>query len=128
MSRSGPLLYLAYGVTTAMTAGAQFPYQENNLRRAVEAGVLPGPRFFTSGPYLISGSPRTTTNQIVNTPEEVRRVIAYWVAEGATWFKFGGQISRELLKVGIEDEYDTHRVDPAQENDFKYFIALLFRF
>ena len=105
MSRSGPLLYLAYGVTTAMTAGAQFPYQENNLRRAVEAGVLPGPRFFTSGPYLISGPPRTTTNQIVNTPEEVRRVIAYWVAEGATWFKFGGQISRELLKVGIEEAH-----------------------
>jgi enamidase len=105
MSRSGPLLYLAYGVTTAMTAGAQFPYQENNLRRAVEAGVLPGPRFFTSGPYLISGPPRTTTNQIVNTPEEVRRVIGYWVAEGATWFKFGGQISRELLKAGIEEAH-----------------------
>jgi putative salt-induced outer membrane protein YdiY len=32
------------------------------------------------------------------------------------------------LKVGLEDEYDSHRVDPAEENDFKYFIALLFRF
>lgn len=32
------------------------------------------------------------------------------------------------LKAGVEDEYDTHRVDPAEENDFKYFVALLFRF
>ena len=32
------------------------------------------------------------------------------------------------LKVGLEDEYDSHRVDPAEENDFKYFVALLFRF
>jgi len=32
------------------------------------------------------------------------------------------------LKIGLEEEYDTHRVDPAEESDFKYFIALLFRF
>ena len=105
MSRSGPLLYLAYGVTTAMTAGAQFPYQELNLKRAVDAGMLPGPRFFISGPYLTGGPPRTTTNRIVNTPEDVRRVIAYWAGEGATWFKFGGQVSRAVLRAGIEEAH-----------------------
>lgn len=32
------------------------------------------------------------------------------------------------LKVGLEDEYDSHRVDPAEKNEFKYFAALLFKF
>jgi hypothetical protein len=105
MNRSGPLLYLAYGVTTAMTAGAQFPYQELNLKRAVDAGVLPGPRFFVSGPYLNGGPPRPGTNLIVTRPEEVRRVIAYWAGEGATWFKFGGQVTREVLRAGIEEAH-----------------------
>lgn len=105
MNRSGPLLYLAYGVTTAMTAGAQFPYQELNLKRAVDAGVLPGPRFFVSGPYLNAGPPRTGTFLAVNTPEEVRRVIAYWTSEGATWFKFSGQVTREVMQAGIEEAH-----------------------
>src|SRR5262245_43146110 len=45
MSTSGPLLYLAMGITTAMTAGSQFPYPELNMKRTVDAGQLPGPRF-----------------------------------------------------------------------------------
>ncbi len=102
MSRSGPLLYLAFGVTTAMTAGAQFPYQELNLKRTVDAGLVPGPRFHLSGPYLNGGTPRAGTNRIVTSPEEVRRVITYWADEGATWFKFGGVVTREVLRAGIE--------------------------
>ena len=52
MSTSGPLLYLAMGITTAMTAGSQFPYPELNMKRMVDAGQLPGPRFLITGPYL----------------------------------------------------------------------------
>jgi putative salt-induced outer membrane protein YdiY len=32
------------------------------------------------------------------------------------------------FKLGLENEYDSHREDPAEENDLKYFAALLFRF
>ncbi len=108
MSASGPLLYLAFGVTTAMTAGSQFPYPELNLKRTVDAGLLPGPRFHVTGPYLNGGSQRTGTARLLRNPDDARRVIAYWVSEGATWFKFQGTISREILGAAIRE---AHRLD-----------------
>ena len=105
MSTSGPLLYLAFGVTTAMTGGSQFPYEELNLKRAVDAGALPGPRFHITGPYLNGGPWRASRARIVTTPEEVRRVIAYWGAEGATWFKFQNYVTREMLAAGIDEAH-----------------------
>jgi hypothetical protein len=107
MSTSGPLLYLAMGVTTAMTAGSQFPYPELNMKRMVDAGQLPGPRFHITGPYLNGGPPRGGNARILQTPEEARRVIAYWVSEGATWFKFQGTVSREILGAAI---LEAHRL------------------
>ncbi|MGH7462918.1 MAG: amidohydrolase family protein, partial [Longimicrobiales bacterium] len=105
MSVSGPLLYLAMGVTSAMTAGSQLPYHELNLKSAVDAGVLPGPRFYVSGPYLNGGPPRNGMSRNVNTPEEVRRVIGYWAGEGATWFKFLGNVTRDVLLAGIQEAH-----------------------
>ncbi|HEX6324196.1 MAG TPA: amidohydrolase family protein [Vicinamibacterales bacterium] len=103
--RKGPLLYLAHGVTTAMTAGSQFPYEELNMKRAVDAGVMPGPRFEISGPYLAGGPARPSMSRIVTSPEDVRRVIAYWTTEGATWFKFQGSVTREVLAAGIDEAH-----------------------
>lgn len=105
MRVAAPLLYLAFGVTTAMTAGSQFPYEELNLKRAVDAGTVPGPRFEITGPYLAGGPPRASMSRLVTTAEEVRRVIAYWASEGATWFKFQGSVSRAVLRAGIEEAH-----------------------
>lgn len=110
MNVSAPLLYLAYGVTTAMTAGSALPYHELNLQRAVDAGDTPGPRFHVAGPYLNgpSTAPWTSRNavtamfQSVTTAEEVQRVIDYWASEGATWVKFMGTIARDTLRAGVE--------------------------
>lgn len=105
MGVSGPLLYLAYGITTAMTAGSQLPYRELNMRAAVEAGVLPGPHFLITGPYLDGGPPRNGMSRNVSSPDETRRVIDYWAAEGATWIKFLGAESREVLGAGIKEAH-----------------------
>ena len=106
MSTSAPLLYLAMGVTTAMTAGSQFPYHELNMKRAVDAGMMPGPRFEITGPYLNGGSPNPrSSNRLVNSPEEARRVIAYWAGEGATWFKFLGGETRDVLGAAIKEAH-----------------------
>jgi imidazolonepropionase-like amidohydrolase len=106
MSVSAPLLYLAMGVTTAMTAGTQFPYQELNLARSVAAGTVPGPRFEIAGPYLTGGAPRPASpTLVVTTPEEARRVVEYWASEGATWIKFLGEGSREVLAAGIREAH-----------------------
>ena len=61
---------------------------------------MPGPRFLIAGPYLNGGPPRAAASgrRIVRSPEETRRVIAYWASEGATWFKFLG--ARDPRRVG----------------------------
>jgi hypothetical protein len=106
MSTAAPLLYLAMGVTTAMTAGSQFPYGELNMKRAVDVGVIPGPRFEITGPYLNGGNPTPRgTSRLLSSPEEARRVIAYWGSEGATWFKFLGGETREVLGAGIKEAH-----------------------
>jgi Amidohydrolase family len=105
MGTSGPLLYLAYGITTAMTAGSQLPYNELDMKAAVDAGVLPGPHFLITGPYLNGGSPRNGFSRNVNTPAETKRVIDYWADEGATWIKFLGAESREVLGAGIKEAH-----------------------
>jgi hypothetical protein len=84
---AGAYLYLAFGVTTAMTAGSQFPYQERNLKRAIDAGYLPGPRLHITGPYLTGGRERPGQFRILMSAAEAERVVDYWAAEGATWFK-----------------------------------------
>jgi imidazolonepropionase-like amidohydrolase len=106
MGVSAPLLYLAMGVTTAMTAGSQFPYQELSLKRSVDGGVLPGPRFEITGPYLNSGALNpSSAPRNVQSADEVRRVIGYWATEGATWFKFLGGETRDELAAGIKEAH-----------------------
>ena len=80
-------LYLAFGVTTAMTAGSQLAEQEAELKRAVDAGEIPGPRLLIAGPYITAGSRRTGPFRGVDSPEEARRFVDEWAGRGATWFK-----------------------------------------
>lgn len=101
MAASGAPLYLAFGVTTAMTAGSQFPYHEQNLKRAVDAGELPGPRFLITGPYIGGSTPRVATNRRLESPAAAKRLVDYWLDEGATWFKVQGELSREMLAAVI---------------------------
>jgi hypothetical protein len=81
------LLYLAAGVTTAMTAGSMLPYDELNMKRMIDKGELPGPRLHIGGPYLTG--PRSTPGpfRIIESEAEAMRVVSYWADEGATWFK-----------------------------------------
>jgi hypothetical protein len=47
-----PRLYLAGGVTRARTAGSVAPYTDLELKRKIDAGLLPGPKLDVTGPYL----------------------------------------------------------------------------
>ena len=103
MTNSAPLAYLAYGVTTAMTAGSMLPYHELSLKRAVDARTIPGPRFLIAGPYLDGPASTNPMSLKVATPEAARRAVAYWAGEGATWVKFLGRVTREVLQAGIQE-------------------------
>ncbi|MDQ8168046.1 MAG: amidohydrolase family protein [Gemmatimonadota bacterium] len=102
MSTSGPLLYLAHGVTTAMSAGSMLPYQERAMKQAIDAGRLPGPDYLITGPYLDGAATVSINARPLTSAAEARRVIAYWAAEGATWVKVQGRISRAMLREVIQ--------------------------
>ncbi|HUP20022.1 MAG TPA: amidohydrolase family protein [Gemmatimonadota bacterium] len=101
---SAPRLYLASGVTTIRTTGSYHPYSEVNLAAAIEDGLEPGPRIHVTGPYLtgVGGAGYMTQ---VGTPEDARRVVAYWAEEGATWFKAYTAISRAELAAVIDEAH-----------------------
>ena len=101
MNTSGPLLYLGFGVTTAMTAGSMLPYQELAMKKAVDAGRLPGPDFLITGPYLDGGNTQSVNSRAIGTADEARRVIDYWASEGATWVKVQGRISRDVFRAVV---------------------------
>ncbi|HKS05366.1 MAG TPA: amidohydrolase family protein [Gemmatimonadaceae bacterium] len=102
MSTAAPLLYLAFGVTTAMTAGSQLPSQEAAMARALAAGEIPGPKFYYAGAYLNGPAAPGAFWLSARTPDEARRNITALAKDGATWVKFLGEQSREVLRASIE--------------------------
>jgi imidazolonepropionase-like amidohydrolase len=49
---SFPRLYLAGGVTSIRTTGSLEPYADLELKQAIDAGKLAGPKIHVTGPYL----------------------------------------------------------------------------
>lgn len=104
LSYSGSRMYLGAGVTTIRTTGARAPYEELNLKRAIEAGEVVGPTMFTTGPYL-TGEQGSGTMARLSGPESARRVVRYWSEEGVDWFKAYTWISRAELGAAIEEAH-----------------------
>ena len=104
MNVTSPRLYLASGVTTIRTTGSYSPYSEINMKRAIEEGEMVGPRMHVTGPYITGPGASTFMTQ-VGTPEDAKRVVAYWAEEGATWFKAYTRISRAELEAAIEEAH-----------------------
>jgi len=104
MSYTGPRLYLASGVTTIRTAGSRSTYAEINLKDAISRGLVPGPRIHLTAPY-ITGAPGGGSMDVVTSPEEARRFVAYWASEGATWIKAYTDIRRAELGAAIKEAH-----------------------
>ena len=104
MNTTSPRLYLAAGVTTIRTTGSYSPYSEINMKRAIEAGEIVGPRMHITGPYISGAGAATYMTQVSN-PDDARRVVAYWAEEGATWFKAYTRISRAELGAAIAEAH-----------------------
>ena len=101
---SAPRLYLASGVTTIRTTGAFSPYSELNLKNSIATGELPGPRMYITGPY-ITGTGAMTQMKTVSSPEDARRVVAYWAEEGVDWFKAYTRIGHDELAAAIHEAH-----------------------
>jgi imidazolonepropionase-like amidohydrolase len=105
MLTSYPRLFLASGVTTIRTTGSLDPYQELNLRQAIEAGRIVGPTIFPTGPYLQGPGVGPGWMHALGTPDDARRLVRYWSEEGVPWFKAYTQISRAELGAAIDEAH-----------------------
>ena len=100
---SFPKLYLAGGATTIRTGGTRDPYGDLSLKRAIDAGEIPGPRVHVTGPYVNGPGVRISWMRPVDRPEDARKLVRYWADEGATSFKAYTTISRRELTAAIEE-------------------------
>lgn len=99
---SAPRLYLACGVTTIRTTGSLEPYTDLNIKRQIDAGLMPGPKMDVTGPYLEGLEPMTPQMHALNGPEEARRFVAFWADSGVTSFKAYMNITRADLGAAIQ--------------------------
>ena len=100
---SFPKLYLAAGVTTLRTAGAENPMYDLNLKRQIDSGFLVGPGMFVTGPMFNDVSAGFLGDFIVSNYEEGRKATAFWAEKGCTSFKVYSDINTEALR-GVIDE------------------------
>jgi imidazolonepropionase-like amidohydrolase len=98
---SFPRLYLASGVTTARTAGTLEPHTDLNIKKMIDAGRMPGPKLLITVGYLEGRGMFTPQMTEVNTPEEAKRFVEFWAAQGANSFKAYMHITRAALEGAI---------------------------
>ena len=99
---SAPRLYLAGGVTTARTGGSLETYTDLELKKAIDAGEIPGPKLDVTGPYLEGKGKFALQMHELTSPEDSARLVDYWAAEGVTSFKAYNYLTPEELKAAID--------------------------
>lgn len=102
MAFSSPRLYLAAGVTTLRTTGSVEPYTDLNLKRQIDAGVLPGPHMDVTAPYLEGTNSLFIQMHQMKDAAEARRMVDYWADAGATSFKAYMNITRAELAAAAD--------------------------
>lgn len=98
---SFPRLYLAGGVTTARTGGSMEPFTDLQVKSLIDAGRMPGPKMFITGPYLEGDGPVLQMHPLRG-PEDARKTVEYWAYEGATSFKAYMHITRAELAAAVD--------------------------
>jgi len=99
---SFPRLYLASGVTTARTAGSMEPVTDLKVKAMIDAGRMPGPKMYITGPYLEGAGTPFLQMQPLHGPEDARKTVEYWAYEGVTSFKAYMHITRAELATAVE--------------------------
>jgi imidazolonepropionase-like amidohydrolase len=102
---SAPRLYLAAGVTTMRTTGSIEPYADLKVKRRIDAQLMPGPTIDMTAPYLEGAPTRYAAMHELTGPDDAKRFVNYWAAEGATSFKAYMNITRDELAAAIQEAH-----------------------
>jgi cytosine/adenosine deaminase-related metal-dependent hydrolase len=102
---TAPRLYLAAGVTTMRTTGSLEPYTDLKIKNRIVANLMPGPSIDATAPYL-EGAPTVFAQMHELTgPDDAKRMVNYWAAEGMTSYKAYMNITREELGAAIQEAH-----------------------
>ena len=101
MAFSFPRLYLAGGVTTIRTTGALEPYTDIELKKAIDAGDMPGPKIHVTGPYLEGKGSWAIQMHQLRGPEDATQTVNFWVGQGIDSFKIYNFITHDELAAAI---------------------------
>ncbi len=99
---AAPRLYLAAGVTTARTAGSMETYTDLELKRSIDANLLPGPKLDVTGPYLEGPGSFAVQMHTLADAADAARTVDYWASEGVTSFKAYNYLTADELKAAID--------------------------
>lgn len=105
MTLTFPRLYLALGVTTIRTTGAVEPYTDLEIKKEIDAGNRPGPHINATGPYLEGPGTFAIQMHELSGPDDARRTVDYWIAEGARSFKAYNFLTRDDLRAAAEEAH-----------------------
>jgi Amidohydrolase family len=102
---TGPRLYLAAGVTTMRTTGSLEPYTDLKVKQRIDAGEMVGPNIDMTAPYLEGAPTQFAQMHELTDANDARRMVDYWISEGATSFKAYMNITRAELGAAIEEAH-----------------------
>ncbi|HET7457184.1 MAG TPA: amidohydrolase family protein, partial [Gemmatimonadaceae bacterium] len=102
---SFPRLYLAGGATTIRTAGNVSGYADLEIKKRIDAGLIPGPAMDVTAPYLEGRTSFTPQMHELTDAADARQTVAYWADRGATSFKAYMHITRAELKAAIDEAH-----------------------
>ena len=105
MQDSFPRLYLAAGVTTIRTTGSIEPYTDLELKKWIDSGKLIGPKMWVTGPYLEGKDAFIPQLHQIESPQQARDMVDFWVAQGVTSFKAYNTLTREELGAAIQQAH-----------------------
>src|SRR5580658_9596024 len=99
---TAPRLYLAAGVTTMRTTGSVEPYTDLKVKSRIDANLMPWPSIDATAPYLEGAPTRFAQMHELTGPDDAKRMVDYWAAEGMTSYKAYMNITREELSAAIQ--------------------------
>ncbi len=102
MAYSFPRLYLAAGVTTIRTTGSLEPYTDLELKKAIDAGDIPGPKMHVTGPYLEGKGSWAIQMHQLSGPDDAVKTVNFWLDQGVDNFKAYMFITRAELGAAIQ--------------------------
>ncbi|MGC1485063.1 MAG: amidohydrolase family protein [Candidatus Acidiferrum sp.] len=99
---SFPRLYLAGGVTSIRTTGSLEPYTDIQLKHAIDAGKMAGPKIHVTGPYLEGQGAFALQMHQLKDAEDARQMVEFWISQGATSFKAYMNITPDELAAAVK--------------------------